>query len=126
MTRESTAEAPPGSPANPIDLPKEKSLLKRYYSGGRLESPMGGYLDVLGVREGGDGTGRVLLECNTSSLRFVLTIPKATRTEKAKVKAVREAGDEATCPRHGALERLARSGRDWVCPLCGVTFGRAG
>jgi hypothetical protein len=87
---------------------------------------MGGFLDILGVREGGDGTGRVLLECNTSSLRFVLTIPKATRTEKTKVKEAREAGDEPTCPRHGAHERLARSGKDWVCALCGVTYGKAG
>lgn len=125
MSKNPTAEAPPGSPANPIDLPKEKRLLKTYYSGSRLESPLGGLLDVLGVREGDDGTGRVLLECNTSSLRFVLIIPKATRTERSKVMASLDAGDDPSCPRHGSSERLTRTGRDWVCPLCGVSYAKA-
>lgn len=87
---------------------------------------MGGYLDILGVREGADGIGKVMLECNTSSLRFVLEVPKATRTERAKVKEVVEAGDDPTCPRHGPYQRLARSGKNWICPLCGVSFGRIG
>jgi hypothetical protein len=125
MTKNPTAEAPPGSPANPIDLPKDKSLLKTYYRGRRLESPLGGLLDVLGVREGSDGTGRVLMECNTSSLRFTLIVPKATRTERSKVKAILDAGGDPHCPRHGSLERLTRTGKDWVCPLCGVSYAKA-
>jgi len=86
---------------------------------------MGGQLDVLGVREGEGGTGRVLMECNVSSLRFVLVIPKATRTEKAKVKEVLEAGDDPLCPRHGSHQRLSKSGKNWVCPLCGVSYGKS-
>ncbi|MGW8267826.1 MAG: hypothetical protein ACWGSQ_15780 [Longimicrobiales bacterium] len=87
---------------------------------------MGGQLDLLGVREGEGGTGRVLLECNVSSLRYVLTIPKATRTEKAKIKEAMDAGDELTCPRHGGYQRLTKSGKNWVCTLCGVTYGKSG
>ncbi len=86
---------------------------------------MGGQLDVLGVREGDGGTGRVLMECNVSSLRFVLVIPKATRTEKAKVKEILEAGDDPPCPRHGSHQRLSKSGKSWVCPLCGVSYGKS-
>ena len=34
------AEPPPGSPANPIPLPKSKKLLERYYAGKRLSLPL--------------------------------------------------------------------------------------
>jgi hypothetical protein len=115
-----------GSPANPIPLPREKKVLRRYYAGQRLISPLGGQLDVLGVREGEGGTGRVLLECNTSSLRFVLVIPKATSTERAAVKEALEAGVDLSCPRHGTYHRLSRLGKQWVCPECGVPYGKSG
>ena len=124
MMRTSAPEQQAGSPGNPIPLPKDKKLLQRYYAGERLSSPLGGQLDLLGVREGDDGTGRVLLECNTSSLRFVLVIPKATRTEKAKVKEALARGDDPHCPRHGQYHPLSRSGKEWVCPLCAVTYGK--
>lgn len=126
MERKPPPVAAAGSPGNPIPLPKEKKLLQAYYSGERLPSPLDGQLDLLGVREGEGGAGRVLLECNASSLRFVLTIPKATRTEKAKVKEAMEAGDELTCPRHGEYQRLTKSGKNWVCNLCGVSYGKSG
>lgn len=125
MERKPPAQPSPGSPGNPIPLPKEKKLLQAYYARERLPSPLDGQLDVLGVREGEGGAGKVLLECNVSSLRFVLAIPKATRTERAKVKEVLEAGDELTCPRHGSLHRLAKSGKNWICPLCGVSYGKS-
>ena len=124
MMRTSAPEQQAGSPGNPIPLPKDKKLLQSYYSGERLPSPMGGQLDLLGVREGEDGTGRVLLECNTSSLRFVLVIPKATRTEKTKVKEVLAAGDDPHCPRHGPYHPLTKSGKELVCPLCAVSYGK--
>lgn len=126
MERKASPQQIPGSPGNPIPLPKEKKLLHSYYAGARLPSPMGGQLDVLGVREGEGGAGKVLLECNVSSLRFVLAIPKATRTEKAKVKEAMDAGDELTCPRHGEYQRLSKSGKNWVCALCGVSYGKSG
>ena len=125
MDRNVVAEPPPGSPANPIPLPKTKKTLERYYAGKRLDSPLGGQLDILGVREGKTGLGRVLMECNTSSLRFVLSIPKATKAEKADVKEKIEAGEDLFCPRHGDDQRLAKSGKDWVCPLCGVSYGKS-
>ena len=115
-----------GSPANPIPLPKAKKVLQRYYGGGRLSSPLGGLFDVLGVREGDGGTGRVLLECNTSSLRFVLEIPKATRIERAAIKEALQAGDDLFCPRHGTDQRLSKSGKNWVCSECGVPYGKSG
>ena len=125
MERKSPSVAGAGSPGNPIPLPKEKKVLQAYYGGERLSSPMGGQLDILGIREGEGGTGRVLLECNVSSLRFILTIPKATRTEKAKVKEAIEAGEDLTCPRHGGYQRLTKSGKNWVCSLCGVVYGKS-
>ncbi len=125
MDRKVTAEPAAGSPANPIPLPKNKKMLAAYYAGSRLPSPMGGHLDLLGVREGADGVGRVLMECNTSSLRFVLLVPKATKLERAAAKEVMAAGGELTCPRHGPDQRLTKSGKNWVCPLCGVTYAKA-
>jgi len=125
MDRKAREEPAAGSPANPIPLPNNKKTLEAYYAGRRLPSPMGGQLDLLGVREGEDGTGRVLLECNTSSLRFVLVVPKATRTEKAKVKEAVAQGGELSCPRHGPDQRLTKSGKEWACPLCGITYGKA-
>ena len=125
MDRKVVAEPPPGSPTNPIPLPKSKKTLERYYTGRRLESPLGGQFDILGVREGENKAGQVMLECNTSSLRFVLVIPKATRNERAAVKKAIEAGEDLYCPRHGEDQRLSKSGKDWACALCGVSYGKS-
>lgn len=125
MDRKVITEPPAGSPTNPIVLPKSKKVLERYYAGKRLESPLGGGLDVLGIREGDDKAGRVLMECNTSSLRFVLVVPKANRAEKASIKEALEAGDDLFCPRHGEDQRLSKSGKEWVCSLCGVAYGKS-
>lgn len=119
------SETPTGSPTNPIPLPRSKKTLDRYYRGKRLDSPMGGHLDVLGIREGNRGTGRVLLECNTSSLRYVLVIPKATPKERSLVKDVLEDGEDPYCPRHGESHRLTKSRKNWVCSLCGVPYGKS-
>ena len=123
MDRNVATEPQAGSPTNPIALPKEKKTLQRYYAGERLSSPMEGQFDVLGVREGEGGAGRVLLECNVSSLRYVLTVPKATRAEKASVKEALEAGADLFCPRHGYRQRLSKLGKKWVCSQCGVPYG---
>jgi hypothetical protein len=125
MDRKVVIDPPEGSPSNPIELPKSKKVLERYYAGKRLESPLGGHLDVLGIREGEDGKGRVMMECNTSSLRFVLVVPGATRNEKAAMKKAIEAGDDLFCPRHGEEQRLSKSGKNWICSLCGVSFGKS-
>ena len=125
MDKNVELEPQAGSPSNPIPLPKDKKTLRRYYSGERLDSPMGGQLDLLGVREGADGSGRVLLECNVSSLRYVLRIPKATKNEKARVKEILERGEDVFCPRHGPHQRLTKSGKKWVCSLCGVPYGKS-
>jgi len=124
MERNTSSTAKQGSPANPIPLPKEKKLLQSYYAGERLASPMGGQLDILGVREGEGGVGRVLLECNVSSLRYVLTIPKATRAERGTIKEAIEGGDDLNCPRHGGYYRLSKSGKNWVCQQCGIAYGK--
>ncbi len=86
---------------------------------------MGGFLELLGVRPGEDGKSIAFFECSASSLRYALAIPKATRTERRKVKEIQNDGDDPDCPRHGDGTRLVRAGRDLVCPLCGVAYGRA-
>jgi hypothetical protein len=105
-------------------LDDEKQLLKQYYAGARMESPNGGYLMLLGIRpvEGGDAVG--IFECSASSLRYEIPIPKATRTERKKVKDAMDAGEDPDCPRHGPGTRLMRAGRDLVCLSCGVAYAR--
>jgi hypothetical protein len=125
MDRKAVSEPPAGSPANPIPLSKSKKILEAYYAEKRLESPLGGQLDVLGVREGRTGVGEVLLECNTSSLRYILKIPKATKAEMAEVKKGLAAREDVFCPRHGFEQRLAKSGKSWVCSQCGVAYGKS-
>ncbi len=90
-----------------------------------MGSPVGGVLEVLRVQRVGDGSAKLILECNSSSLRYELPIKKATRTEKTKVKQSLLEGIDPTCPRHGESRRLTRVGPTLVCPACGVTFGRA-
>ena len=65
-------------------LPDEDSLLRLYYDGGRLPSPSGGFLMVLGVRPEDEGSGSILLECTASSLRYRMRVPKATRSERKR------------------------------------------
>lgn len=108
------------------DAKRGREMLRRYYAGKRLPSPMGGFLEPLRVRAEDDGSGSALFECSTSSLRFELHIPKATRTERQKVKAQQDAGEDPTCPRHDdPPRRLQRVGTWLVCPACGVRFGRS-
>lgn len=102
-----------------------KALLQAYYRGGYMASPMGGFLDPLRVRPESDGSGTVLLECSASSLRYELRVPRATRKERAEVKAAQEAGEPLICPRHTEpTRRLQRVGGHLICPLCGVRYGR--
>jgi hypothetical protein len=102
-----------------------KEAHRRYYAGQRMPSPMGGFLEPLRVRAEDDGSGTVIFECSTSSLRFSLAIPKATRTERQKVKNQQDAGEDPTCPRHDdPPRRLQRAGPYLICPLCGVRYGR--
>ncbi len=108
-----------------LPLENQKRLLKQYYAGQRMESPNGGFLMLLGVRSEEDGSAAGIFECSVSSLRYELTIPKATRTERKKVKDVLDTGTDADCPRHGRGTRLSRAGKDLVCRSCGVAFGRA-
>lgn len=125
---------PPGwhtqEPASSEGIPLgkgAKALLQAYYRGGHMPSPMGGFLDPLRVRNESDGSGTVLLECSASSLRYELKVPKATRKERADIKAAQEAGDATFCPRHTEpSRRLQRVGGHLVCPLCGVRYGRPG
>lgn len=107
--------------------PKEvKRLQQLFYQGARLDSPLGGFLEPLGVRSEDDGSGAAIFECSTSSLRFELSIPKATRTERKKVKDDLDAGRDAFCPRHqDPPRRLQRVAGNLVCTACGIPYGRA-
>lgn len=112
-------------PKAPLKLDNEKQLLKHYYAGQRMESPMGGYLMLLGLRQGEDGDSVGIFECSASSLRYELVIPKATRGERKKVKDAIDDGQDPDCPRHGQGLRLVRAGKDLVCMACGVAYAKA-
>lgn len=107
-------------------LKQQKELRKLYYSGAQLRSPVGGSLEPIRVRYGGADEGVVFFDCLASSLRFSLTIPKATRTERRKVREMIDEGEDPICPRHGKGTLLIRKDRDLVCPKCGVRFARVG
>jgi hypothetical protein len=124
MVRQRAAKAPVGEQGSTLQVPDSKKLQRLYYAGLQLPSPEGGFLEPLRVRPEDDKSATVLLECNTSSLRYALPIPAASRTERKKVKDQQEAGDDATCPRHGSTQRLIRVGNDLVCMLCGVPYGK--
>ena len=66
-----------------------------------------------------------IFECNVSWIRYEVTIPKATRTERKKVKDALDAGTDSGCPRHGPTPRLTRAGKDLVCSACGVAYAKA-
>ncbi len=114
-------------PVSSAGLPlKGKKILEQYYLGQRMESPEDGTLHLLRIRPEDDGSGTVLMECSVSSLRYELKVPKATRTEKARVKEQQAEGRDPTCPRHtDPLEKLLRSGEMLVCPRCGVRYGKS-
>lgn len=108
-----------------LELPDQRAQLKRYYRGARMPSPVGGFLEPLRVRTEEDGSGALILECSASSLRFVLPIPAATRSERRTIKKSQANGTDPTCPRHHPSQWLKRVGPYLVCPLCGVRYGRA-
>ena len=107
-----------------LSLPDEDDLLGLYYVGGRLPSPSGGFLMVLGVRPEDEGSGLVLLECTSSSLRYQMNVPKATRSERRKVRDMIAEGSDPKCPRHDG-EFLTRIRHDLVCSRCGVRYAKA-
>ena len=105
-------------------IEKAKQLLKQYYAGQRMESPNGGFLILLGIRpqEGGKALG--VFECSASSLRYEILIPKATRTERKKVRDALQEDRDPDCPRHGPDFQLSRAGKNLVCSRCGVAYAR--
>lgn len=107
-----------------LQLDNPKQLLQRYYAGQQVESPNGGFLMLLGIRSNEDGSATGIFECNVSSLRYELVIPKATRTERKKVREVLAEGGDPFCPRHGSASRLVRAGKDLVCPDCGIAYAK--
>ncbi len=107
-----------------LPLPELDDLLGLYYKGGRLPSPSGGFLMVLGVRPVDDGFGSILLECTASSLRYEMVVPKATRAERKKVRDMIDDGSEPKCPRHQG-QLLTRIRHDLACPRCGVRYAKA-
>jgi hypothetical protein len=107
-----------------LSLADEDSLLCLYYDGGRLPSPSGGFLMVLGVQPEADGSGSVFLECTSSSLQYRMSVPKATRAERKKVRDLIDEGRDPECPRHQA-QFLTRIRHDLACPKCGVRYAKA-
>lgn len=109
---------------NALQLDNEKQLLKQYYAGQQMESPNGGFLIRLGIRPQDGGSAIAIFECNVSWIRYEITVPKATRTEKKKVKDALAAGSDPRCPRHGDGVRLVRAGKELVCGECGIAYGK--
>ncbi len=107
-----------------LTLPDADALLSLYYDGGRLPSPSGGFLMVLGVQAEDEGSGSILLECTASSLRYETSVPKATRSERKKVRDVIAEGSDPKCPRHQG-QLLTRIRHDLACPRCGVRYAKA-
>jgi len=124
MAKQRARSVPEEPLGEPLSLPEPKKLHKRYYAGLQLPSPQGGFLEPLRVRHEDDGSATVIFECTTSSLRYALPIPRATRTERTRVKELQAEGVDPYCPRHGPGTRLLRAGQELICPLCGVTFGK--
>ena len=108
----------------PYDIANPGDLLRLYYEGARLPSPPGGFLMVLRVQPEDDGSGSILLEGATSSLRYQLDVPKATRAERKRVRDGMQRGAEPECPRH-AGQLLVRMRNDLICPKCGVRYAKA-
>jgi hypothetical protein len=111
-------------PDGVLILSGDKVLYQAYYGENQIPSPTGGFLMRLGVQPEEGGGAVALFECSASSVRCRLAIPKATRTERSKVRAVQEAGDDPDCPRHGPGHRLVRKGKELTCRLCGVSYGK--
>jgi len=105
------------------ELSAGKKLLRDYYKRARIESAEDGPLNPLLVTSEDDGTGVVRFECLVSSLRYWVRIPKATRKEKAAVKAQQQEGYSPTCPRCTPADRLVRNAGYLICPHCGVRYG---
>ena len=110
--------------AEPKRIEKARQLLKEYYAGQRMESPNGGFLILLGIRPQEGGTAVGVFECSASSLRYEIVIPKATRTERKKVRDDLQQGRDPDCPRHGSEFRLVRAEKNLVCSHCGVAYAR--
>ena len=108
-----------------LPVKDEETLRQLYYAGAQLPSPMGGLLEVLHVQAEEDGSGTVIFECLSSSLRFRLSLKAATRTERKKVRDRIDAGMEPECPRHEGGRRLQRVGPDFICSACGVRYAKA-
>ncbi|MEM7413902.1 MAG: hypothetical protein AAF389_00310 [Gemmatimonadota bacterium] len=107
-------------------LDNAKALLAKYYAGQQMPSPNGGFLMLLGIRSIQAGGAIGIFECSVSSIRYSLDIPKATRTERKKVKESLDVGREPPCPRCSGLDtRLTRAGKQLVCGTCGVAYGKA-
>ena len=92
MAKQRARVQEPGGTSLPV--PDPKKLLKLYYAGLQLPSPQGGFLELLRVRSEEDKSATALFECNTSSLRYSLSIPAASRTERSTA--------IVTAPRRGA------------------------
>lgn len=110
--------------SNALQVDKPKELLKLYYAGQQIPSPNDGFLMLLGVRAQEDGSALALFECSVSSLRYQVVIPKATRTERKKVKDILDTDADSDCPRCGVGYRLVRSGKNFACLRCGVPFAK--
>lgn len=108
-----------------LPLEDTKQLTKEFYAGVRMESPLGGKLELLGFQAQEDGSSLLVFECSASSLRFEMTVPKGTRRDREKIKEQVANGEDPVCPRCFSRYPLDRVGKNMRCSHCGVSFGGA-
>ena len=106
------------------ELAEVKKMERLHCSGRQVPSPMGGFLEALGVREEKNGTSTVLFECKTSALRFQLPLRISTWRERRKVRLQSDEDLDPLCPRGELGPSLVRRGKDFFCPQCSIMFGR--
>lgn len=124
MARKIEDESKRGGP-EALPLKESTALTKQFYAGARMESPLGGKLELLGFQGLPDGSARLFFECTASSLRFEMTVSKGTRRDREKIKEQVANGEDPVCPRCFGRYPLDRVGQKMRCSHCGVAFGKA-
>jgi len=99
-------------------------LLESFYAGSEILCPQGcgGLVHIVRVGTLTDGRGELWLECGCCAQRERVTIPAPTPAELEATSALANPGLSPRCPRHASRVMLRYSGRQLICPECGVRY----
>lgn len=114
----------PGPSGFPEGMASPGELLQNFYAGSEIPCPFGcgGAVHSVRVSTLADGRGDLLLECGCCAQRERVTVPSATESERRALASLSAPGVTPLCPRHSVRVPLRNSGRQLVCPECGVRF----